>query len=756
MSQEQAKQFIVQGIAAAKAGDKDQARQLFQSAIKLSPENETAWLWLSSVARDNRERLFCFQNLLQINPENEMALKGVQALGVDPAKLLERIQQQSQPTAAQATSASAPTGDVPIITQETLTPVMDSIEKLLQNYTPVPMEISGTEWDRKEGGRYGESLAARQRNIRIAGLAAAAVFVLLFCVMIALFALGGGDEGQQVAANATLTPSFTPSNTPTATPGVTNTPSPEPAQTEAPTVIPNNLRQGSIYGNPPTEISPPLQNRERSFADAVALYSAGDYEAAIPALEAELEQANQNTAQTVCPSDTYFYTIAALAESGTRRNVDDALALAENAAQRDICSESPMIFAANCLANYEQYELTGDTNFIAFNGALGWCQAAIDEASRGQTPILAYTLYGDILTISGDYQNAASALDEILEREPDDVNLLLARARVEIGRDNLDNALVYIGRALYVEPLSKDALSLRVNAFLDLAAQTSDPAERVQQYGTAVIWTQEYLIRYPGDPIAFTLLAKARLGEGNVNLALDALNRVIENNIQGFDDAILEAYQLRSQIYVDQSRYDAALLDAQRILQDLPEDLETIKLQADLAYITEDYSLALEGYNTILEQTPDDIRIQLQIWELLSETCRFTDEIDCDDTLIIEGITDDVVANIEDEAQQALALGYRAKALYHQTQDTPEGDLTPNEIAIAYDNALTDIETALAANQTALNHYYRALVLEGLNDIEEAIKGYQWITYWAEFYEYPFIDDVTERLEALVEDTEDT
>ena len=65
MSQDQAKQFLLQGIEAAKAKQQDKARQLFQNALRLDPQNETAWLWMSSVARDNRERLFCLQNLLQ-------------------------------------------------------------------------------------------------------------------------------------------------------------------------------------------------------------------------------------------------------------------------------------------------------------------------------------------------------------------------------------------------------------------------------------------------------------------------------------------------------------------------------------------------------------------------------------------------------------------------------------------------------------------------------------------------------------------
>ena len=86
MAQDRAKQLLQQGISAAKAGQKDQARQILQQAVRLAPQNETIWLWLSSVARDNKERIFCLKQLLEINPKNEHALKGLQALGVAPAQ----------------------------------------------------------------------------------------------------------------------------------------------------------------------------------------------------------------------------------------------------------------------------------------------------------------------------------------------------------------------------------------------------------------------------------------------------------------------------------------------------------------------------------------------------------------------------------------------------------------------------------------------------------------------------------------------
>ena len=77
MSTDQAKQLLQQGIAAARAGQSGQARQLLQEAVRRDPRNEAAWLWLSSVAKDPPERIFCLKKVLEINPANENALKGL-------------------------------------------------------------------------------------------------------------------------------------------------------------------------------------------------------------------------------------------------------------------------------------------------------------------------------------------------------------------------------------------------------------------------------------------------------------------------------------------------------------------------------------------------------------------------------------------------------------------------------------------------------------------------------------------------------
>src|SRR5512146_826638 len=104
MANEQAKHLLQQGIAAARAGQQAQARHLLQEAVKRDPRSEPAWLWLSSVAKDDQERIFCLKQLLAINPNNENAIKGLKQLGVGGPSPIKPI----TPIAPTAPTTSAP------------------------------------------------------------------------------------------------------------------------------------------------------------------------------------------------------------------------------------------------------------------------------------------------------------------------------------------------------------------------------------------------------------------------------------------------------------------------------------------------------------------------------------------------------------------------------------------------------------------------------------------------------------------------
>lgn len=69
--------LLQQGIAAARAGRKPEARQLLMQVVEADERSEQGWLWLSGVVDDPNDIRTCLQNVLDINPGNAAAKKGL-------------------------------------------------------------------------------------------------------------------------------------------------------------------------------------------------------------------------------------------------------------------------------------------------------------------------------------------------------------------------------------------------------------------------------------------------------------------------------------------------------------------------------------------------------------------------------------------------------------------------------------------------------------------------------------------------------
>ena len=148
MANEQAKQVLQQGIAAARAGQQAQARQLLQEAVKRDPKSKAAWLWLSSVAKDNQERIFCLKQLLALDPNDENAIKGLKQLGV-------------QVTAG--APPAPPSAGIPLVDEQKLNTSMAQLDPILQGYHAMPTQQLPFAWTKKRRGRVGDSSAALLR-----------------------------------------------------------------------------------------------------------------------------------------------------------------------------------------------------------------------------------------------------------------------------------------------------------------------------------------------------------------------------------------------------------------------------------------------------------------------------------------------------------------------------------------------------------------------------------------------------------------
>lgn len=72
-------EMLQSGIKHAKDGNRAEARRLLQSVTEISPENETAWMWLASISEYPEELLSFLQNVLKINPNNQRAVDWIEA-----------------------------------------------------------------------------------------------------------------------------------------------------------------------------------------------------------------------------------------------------------------------------------------------------------------------------------------------------------------------------------------------------------------------------------------------------------------------------------------------------------------------------------------------------------------------------------------------------------------------------------------------------------------------------------------------------
>ncbi len=98
-------------ITAIRAGRREEGRQLLNLLIQQNPNNEKAWLWMSSVVDTDEQRARCLYHVLAITPDNTIARRGLQVLGIEisdsrPVK----VPRDSQPIKIQRTQPKPQTG----------------------------------------------------------------------------------------------------------------------------------------------------------------------------------------------------------------------------------------------------------------------------------------------------------------------------------------------------------------------------------------------------------------------------------------------------------------------------------------------------------------------------------------------------------------------------------------------------------------------------------------------------------------------
>ncbi len=690
MSQDQALQLLQQGIAAAKAKQNEEARQLLQNAIRLDPGNETAWLWLSSVAKDQKERAFCLQQILQINPANEMALKGLKAMGM----------------AAQPQQVAAPKSTIPIPSAEQIAAAQSAADPILQQYSTPEDPYAHIEWTHKDRRRAGERAATLFKlGVRLAPI------VILICLATPVVWFISTNPGA-IAFAPTWTPSWTPTSTSTPTPGFTPTPSPTPelTYTPSPTLDPI-LPVGSLDEEmTSTPVNPPVGIGANPLRAAVVALDQGNYSDVLPTLQAE-----RNATENRFDASPYYFEAIARTEigdtEGAERILQEALARIEEEVREAERPEQEGIIQAGLAYVYAAMGEYDDSN------------AAADEAVRLDQSLRQpfITLVENALLVN-DVSAAAEVLAEGLLEHPDDVNLWILRGQVNLRRGQAPDAQQDARVALSIDPTAEDAYLLQAQA--DMA--TGD-------YGLAVLHLQSYLFIYPGSIEGWAVLGDARRLEGNLDLAIAAYSRAV--NTEEKLPIQIPSYLARADQYLQRNLYTLAQADYAAILAIDEDSLPAREGRARAAFLAGRYGEALEDLEVLIEQLPDRHDLQLLRAQALVDGANpaheetYTEALDS----ALNILSGSFPATL-DGSSRAQAYEYRSRILFTRE---------------FYRDALRDIDLALAEEESGSRHFWRGRIEQEQGNLENAQREFEWVRLWGSIYSYPFLPEAIRALESI-------
>lgn len=770
MAGEQARELRAKGIAAAKAGSKDEARQLLQQSVRLDPRNEAAWLWLASVARDAAERKFCLEQVISINPNNPTAQQALQTLNADenppstlppsspgtpssvrpisqmisspkaptqppePSSPKVPTQTQSSPRVSPTTESSqrlkrlgnAPTytpqrrmsteemlaqpPGIPVPQQERIADAHKQIDRLmLEIGAPLPNDYT---WTRKRSGRAGEGDIVVYRLYVTAGV----IGVLLILVFAGIVAINSSPDLQAVVFGPSETPTVTPSVTPTNTPGLTPTPSATPQR--SPTVTPTvrfDITPGDPFSPPrATQIYPRVDNRE--LQEAVFALRAGLPEAAIPTFAAEATNQPQFVA-----NPSYYMALSYLADGNERQALNILEEAQEQLNERNTREAKPLLDSGFAQVYFQMAQEEDARGNVAaardlFELVREYAQEAIEGDQRLEEP---YLVLAETEAISRNFDDAIAILDQGLEvpQLRQNVRFIMRKADIYYRQREFSLAHYQAFLARYIDPTTEEAYRLQIQIAFDQ-----------NRYGQAVLTAQDYLFYYPGSTTAFQLLGDAHVREGSLDLAL----RIYTQGLAGETDdpASISMLVARARIYTLRARHNLAREDLTRALTLSDGDPAIRAQRMEAAFADGRYQMALDD----AQQLRGSEAVPAALLDLVRGKALIAD------------------ANSPAEYTQGVGvLGAlnRASLTAEQVADADEYIARAHLALRNFADAENAIESALAVSETGFRRFLLGQILEAQNRDDDARREYEWVLAWAQIYPFPFANEARERLEAL-------
>ena len=126
------------GIAAAKAGQRERARDLLMRVVEQDEENVLAWLWLSGVVDSLDDRQVCLENVLTLDPDNVAARRGLDWVCQQKEAQAPLSAEAAPPARAEAPPASTPESPVTVHARTSISPAAAILHEDLTRRQPQP------------------------------------------------------------------------------------------------------------------------------------------------------------------------------------------------------------------------------------------------------------------------------------------------------------------------------------------------------------------------------------------------------------------------------------------------------------------------------------------------------------------------------------------------------------------------------------------------------------------------------------------
>jgi len=126
-----AKEFYAKGVQAARAGDRQVARDLIARAVKADPGLVQGWWALAHLVDDQQKKIFCLRQVLKIDPAHEKARALVNKLEQKPRSAPQQVvpDQLVQPRRESIAQRSYAPQDVPTPSEQQAQPSLDPSKK---------------------------------------------------------------------------------------------------------------------------------------------------------------------------------------------------------------------------------------------------------------------------------------------------------------------------------------------------------------------------------------------------------------------------------------------------------------------------------------------------------------------------------------------------------------------------------------------------------------------------------------------------